>query len=126
METGNDLIDSEHRMLFDAINELLDACASGSGRAKIVETAQFLADYVDQHFSDEEQLQRDNDYPHYKSHHTFHIKYKGMIRDLSNDLKRSEVTIQKVGELNRLVSILISHIKSEDKRLANYIKSREA
>lgn len=119
------MIDSEHRMLFDAINQLLDACASGSGRTQITQTAQFLADYVDQHFSDEEKLQRENDYPHYKSHHTFHIKYKEMIRNLSNELKHSEVTVQKVGELNRLASILISHIKSEDKRLANYLKGQD-
>lgn len=50
LETGNDLIDSEHRMLFDAINDLMDACSSGQGRNKIGETADFLADYVDKHF----------------------------------------------------------------------------
>lgn len=35
--TGNQLIDSEHRQLFDAINALLDACAQGAGRTKINE-----------------------------------------------------------------------------------------
>ena len=29
--TGNQLIDSEHRQLFDAINALMDACAQGAG-----------------------------------------------------------------------------------------------
>ena len=36
--TGNQLIDSEHRQLFDAINALMDACAQGAGRTKISET----------------------------------------------------------------------------------------
>ena len=40
--TGNQLIDSEHRQLFDAINALMDACAQGAGRTKISETVQFL------------------------------------------------------------------------------------
>ena len=34
--TGNQLIDSEHRQLFDAINALMDACAQGAGRTKIL------------------------------------------------------------------------------------------
>ena len=44
--TGNQLIDSEHRQLFDAINALLDACAQGAGRTKINETVQFLNSYL--------------------------------------------------------------------------------
>ena len=52
--TGNQLIDSEHRQLFDAINALMDACAQGAGRTKINETVQFLNSYVSKHFRDEE------------------------------------------------------------------------
>ena len=29
--TGNSLIDAEHKQLFDAINDLMDACAQGVG-----------------------------------------------------------------------------------------------
>lgn len=32
LETGNALIDSEHRQLFKAVNDLLDACSQGKGR----------------------------------------------------------------------------------------------
>ena len=70
--TGNQLIDSEHRQLFDAINALLDACAQGAGRTKINETVQFLNSYVSKHFRDEEQLQLQSKYPGYNAHHTFH------------------------------------------------------
>ena len=31
LETGNALIDSEHRQLFKAVNDLLDACSQGKG-----------------------------------------------------------------------------------------------
>lgn len=70
--TGNQLIDSEHRQLFDAINALMDACAQGAGRTKINETVQFLNSYVSKHFRDEEQLQLQSKYPGYNAHHTFH------------------------------------------------------
>ena len=54
--TGNSLIDAEHKQLFDAINDLMDACAQGVGREKIMSTTQFLNSYVNKHFGDEEKL----------------------------------------------------------------------
>ena len=57
LETGNALIDSEHRQLFAVINKLMDACSQGKGRDQIASTVQYLNDYVSKHFSDEEQLQ---------------------------------------------------------------------
>lgn len=122
MLTGNDLIDSEHRQLFDAVNDLIVACGQGTGRDKIRDTAKFLVDYVDKHFSDEENLQMKCAYPQYKSHHTFHIKYKQRLREVVNAFETQGVSIASLGELNQTVGILISHIRSEDKRLAAYLR----
>ena len=123
LETGNDLIDSEHRMLFDAINDLMNACSSGQGRNKIGETAEFLADYVDKHFSDEEDLQRKNQYPHYQAHHDFHVNYKHKIRELANSIRANGPSVKSLGEINTQASVLINHIRHEDKRLAAFLKS---
>ena len=123
LETGNDLIDSEHRMLFDAINDLMDACNSGHGRDKIGETADFLADYVDQHFADEEDLQRKNHYPYYEAHHNFHLNYKQKIRELANEIRTEGPNVKNLGEVNSQASVLINHIRHEDKRLAEFIKN---
>ena len=84
--TGNQLIDSEHRQLFDAINALLDACAQGAGRTKINETVQFLNSYVSKHFRDEEQLQLQSKYPGYNAHHTFHEGYKRELAAAANQI----------------------------------------
>ena len=123
LETGNDLIDSEHRMLFDAINDLMDACSSGQGRNKIGETADFLADYVDKHFSDEEDLQRKNHYPHYQAHHNFHVNYEQKIRELANSIRADGPSVKSLGEINTQASVLINHIRHEDKRLAAFLKN---
>ena len=123
LETGNDLIDSEHRMLFDAINDLMDACSAGHGRGKISETADFLADYVDKHFADEEDLQRKNHYPYYEAHHNFHLNYKQKIRELANEIRTEGPNVKNLGEVNSQASVLINHIRHEDKRLAEFIKN---
>lgn len=123
IETGNQLIDSEHRQIFDAVNELLDACSNGNGRQKISETAEFLASYVGKHFSDEEELQKKYQYPNMEKHMHFHIDYKRRVREFVAKMKNTgEVSIQDVGELNALASRLVNHIRQEDKRLAAYIR----
>ena len=38
LETGNRIIDNEHRELLNAVNALLDACSAGKGRAQVSST----------------------------------------------------------------------------------------
>ena len=38
LETGNAMIDSQHKELIEAINALLAACATGKGRAEVAKT----------------------------------------------------------------------------------------
>ena len=121
--TGNELIDSEHTELFNAINNLLAACSNGQGRSQINSTVDFLVDYVDKHFRDEEELQKQYKYPNYNAHHKFHEKYKSDIRELANNIKLEGSNMNNVSRVNALASMLISHIKQEDKRLAAHIKS---
>ena len=79
--TGNELIDSEHRKIFDEVNTLLDACSKGKGREKLSSLGEFLVEYVTKHFSDEEDLQKQSKYPEYTEHHKFHEWYKQKLGD---------------------------------------------
>ena len=46
LETGNAIIDGEHRELFNAGISLLDACGKGQGRAALDPTIKFLLNYI--------------------------------------------------------------------------------
>ncbi|WP_294548080.1 hemerythrin family protein [uncultured Pseudoflavonifractor sp.] len=122
--TGNTLIDSEHRQLFDAVNALMDACAQGQGRTQLQKTVDFLNSYVARHFRDEEQLQIQSKYPGYPAHKTFHDGYCRQMSETSQSLMRDGPTVKALGDLNRVVGVLISHIRTEDKRLARYIQEQ--
>ena len=123
LETGNTLIDGEHRQLIQAINDLLAACAQGRGRAEIAKTAQFLQEYTTKHFSDEEQLQKSSNYPDFPNHKRYHETFKRVVADLVQKLNAQGPTVQLVGEVNTaLAGWLINHIKREDKKLAAYLK----
>ena len=86
LETGNSIIDMEHRELLQAVNKLLDACGEGNGRVHMNETIKFLNDYVDRHFSHEEQLQRQSNYPGFTPHRAFHEKYKQTLREITSGI----------------------------------------
>lgn len=119
--TGNSLIDTEHKQLFDAINALLDACAQGHGRDSLPKTVQFLNNYVSKHFGDEEQLQLSSKYPGYSAHKTFHDGYKRKLMDATNLLMSEGSTVRALGDINQMAGVLISHIRTEDRKLAQHL-----
>lgn len=121
LETGNAIIDKEHRELLKAVNQLLDACSKGQGRASMEPTIKFLNNYVDQHFSHEEQLQQQSRYPGMVAHKAFHVTYKQTLREITSGISKSGPTIASLGKLNAHIGVLVSHISTEDKKLGAFL-----
>ena len=121
--TGNELIDSEHRKIFDEVNTLLDACSKGKGRENLSSLGEFLVEYVTKHFSDEEDLQKQSKYPEYTEHHKFHEWYKQKLGDAIIKLEQEGPTINSLGEINYMVSVLVKHIRETDRKLAQWIQN---
>ncbi len=124
LETGNRVIDEEHRTLFDRVNQLMDACSAGKGRASVETTLKFMLDYVDQHFAHEEELQKRNGYPNFTAHHAFHEGYEKKLRDVAAHMSLDAPTISDVATLNQQIGVLISHIRTEDKNLGAYLREK--
>lgn len=124
LETGNGAIDQQHRQLIQAINDLLDACAQGKGRAELAKTTQFLYSYTAKHFADEEKLQLQSGYPDYENHRKYHESFKKTVNELMQKLEQQGPTVVLVGEVNSAVAgWLINHIKKEDVKVAAHIKA---
>jgi hemerythrin len=124
LATGNDLIDREHKELFKQINDLLDACNSGKGRANLETTVNFLADYAAKHFADEEELQQSSGYPDFTNHHNIHEGFKKQITEIGNELKKSGPTLMLVSRVNSEIGDwLINHIRTQDKKLAAHLRA---
>ncbi len=123
--TGNAMIDAQHKELFDAVNNLLGACAIGKGRETLGPTFKFLQTYITKHFNDEERLQLSVSYPGYIQHKNFHELYKKKIEHLSALFYNDGATISVLGNFNQEISTLINHIRIEDKKIANFIKANK-
>lgn len=122
LETGNTLIDSQHRQLFRAVNQLMEACQAGQGRTKIETTARFLESYVRKHFGDEEALQRTSKYPGYAVHKRFHDGFVLQMDNVCQAIARDGGTLANLSILNNQIGILVNHIRTEDKKMAAHVK----
>ena len=116
LETGNAAIDSQHKELINAVNNLLEACAKGMGRAEIQSTVKFLAD--------EEKLQKQYNYPGYANHKKLHDDFKTEVNAIIDDYVKDGATVALTFKINTKVAAwLINHIKGEDKKVAAFIKN---
>ncbi|WP_312641577.1 bacteriohemerythrin [Hydrogenoanaerobacterium sp.] len=123
LRTGNATIDHQHEQLFLAINNLLDACSQGKGRAEMDKTVKFLYDYTIKHFSDEEKLQQHSQYPDYLNHKKYHESFTGVVREIMDELEQKGPSLTLVFKVNQSVGgWLINHIKIEDAKVAAHIR----
>lgn len=126
LETGNATIDSEHKELIQAVNTLLEACAKGKGRAEIQDTLRFLKDYVSRHFSHEEKLQLESQYPDYANHKRYHEGFKKTVQEIATEYEQGGATIPLVAKVNQSIAgWLINHIKREDVKVAAHIRAQQ-
>lgn len=123
--TGNMQIDTEHKELIEAINDLLDACSKGKGRAELEKTVNFLSSYTKTHFAHEEALQIKYNYPDYDNHKKYHKHFVQQVESIHKKLQTDGSNIALVGEINiKVGNWIISHIKKEDAKVAEYIKNK--
>lgn len=82
LETGIDVIDAQHRKLFEAINDLADSFKSGQALDKSRASLAFLAQYSVEHFQTEERFMRSMNYPDLASHRVEHVRLVSKLQTL--------------------------------------------
>jgi len=124
LETGNQVIDSQHKELIKAINNLLEACQQGQAQDKVGPTLDFLISYTKKHFAEEESLQLRSSYPDFQNHRKLHESLLKTVNDLSAEMKKNGPTPVFVNNFIRNVGDwLVSHIKKEDAKVAAHIRN---
>ena len=89
-------------------------------------TIDFLASYKVQHFHDEEELQKQSNYPDYLRHRQIHEDFKVVAANLAERLSTEGPTVALVAEVySSLGDWLLNHIKGDDFKMAAYLQSRK-
>lgn len=117
-ETGNNLIDEQHKSLFSTINSLNNAMLEGQGQTIVRQTLESLQDYTTIHFDTEEQFMRDHQYPRYLKHKMEHEALKAKVAEFereNDDLSSLTIAVSEF-----LTNWLIHHIKDEDQQMIKF------
>ncbi len=126
LETNNELIDDEHRHLIDLINRTLEASNNGEGKAVLLQTVTDLDEYVKTHFAHEEELQIKYNYPHYEMHKKWHTYYISEIEKMKRAFEENGENEILLNELNRKAGEIVTHIRTLDRKLAEFIREKTA
>ncbi|MFI3250082.1 MAG: bacteriohemerythrin [Eubacteriales bacterium] len=125
IETGNDLIDSEHKELFAKINAFLEACSQGKGRSEILNTLEFLKSYTATHFDHEENLLKESGYPDYLRHKQLHVLFNQSVDKIEKKFLAEGASVVLVGEINQNIgNWLMAHIKAEDMKFGKFLADK--
>lgn len=124
--TGNELIDNEHKELIARVNKLVESCEKGTEKMTAVKTLDFLMDYTDFHFTDEEKLQQEVGYDKLDQHKAQREAFKKSVDELRQMLEEEEgPTDAFVDAVNKNISQwLVDHIQGWDKAVAEYIRTK--
>jgi hemerythrin-like metal-binding protein len=116
----NDALDGHHKKLFDLINRLQTAMLEGHGKRVIDATLTELLQYVQYHFSAEENLMAAANYPALAEHKAQHEALTAKVREFKQeyDAGRAVVTIHV---LQFLGEWLKNHLLGADRAYAPHL-----
>ena len=122
LETGNEMIDSQHKELISRIDQLLVSCQDGNGQVKAIKMLDYLLDYTEFHFDAEEKLQEEIGFPGINEHKAKHADFKNAVKELQVMLEEEEGPTEAfVAQVQKnVVDWLFDHIKVFDRAVAEY------
>lgn len=125
--TGNKTIDTQHKELIERIQNFVTACQNGDSKLKAIKMLDYLDEYTNFHFKEEEKLQQNAGYPEYEKHHEKHEEFKKTIQELQEYLQDYEGPTEQFSELvqKNVIDWLFGHIKTYDRSVAEFIFMRE-
>ena len=97
--TGNKTIDTQHKELIERIQNFVTACQNGDSKLKAIKMLDYLDEYTNFHFKEEEKLQQNAGYPEYEKHHEKHEEFKKTIQELQEYLQDYEGPTEQFSEL---------------------------
>ncbi len=114
--------DEDHKKLFSLLNALHDAMKAGKGSQLIQQIVKDLADYTKYHFSQEEMLLRQTNYPDLVSHQAQHKAFVKKVEEFQSEMKGGNFS-QSINVADFLRDWLANHIKKTDQQYSAHLNS---
>ena len=116
---ADESLDLEHKIIIGLINELNDAANSRNDSAEMKAVASRLMRYTDKHFSHEEQMMKDCEYPKLFEHQRDHENLRNRTREYYEDLNHENAEEM----LKFLRDWWCDHLEECDKAYVRYLET---
>lgn len=127
LESGIELIDSQHKEILAHVNAFLIAYKCGETHKKTQECLDFLKNYILYHFQSEEAFQVDCGYPGYRDHQARHSYLATQVKFHTVNIESSDFSLDSVKAFYDFMnSWIIDHILVEDMAFVSYYKNSKA
>lgn len=117
------IIDQQHKLLVELINELYDELTRTKDRAAISKTLNKLGIYTATHFAREEDFLEKYDYPELDEHIQEHEYFEDMLNQYESEFNSGKQELT-ANILNFLGDWLIKHINGTDKKYSTFLRTR--
>ncbi|NTU41777.1 MAG: hemerythrin family protein [Nitrospirales bacterium] len=116
-------IDTQHKKLFDMVNEMHDSMRAGKGYEAMGKILKGLTDYVKTHFATEERLMTAHGFPGYVKHKNEHDKLTQAALALYSDFEAGKPVLT-IDLMTFLKNWLSDHILGTDKQYGPFLNSK--
>jgi hemerythrin len=117
---GIDSIDQQHKKLLNLINQLQTAVDYSTGEEFEREALDELVDYTKTHFSYEEGLLEQNNFPGYEPHKAQHVEMINKVEEVLAEYDKDHESAMS-NAVEYLKVWLIKHINGTDKQYSSYL-----
>ncbi len=124
LEVGVDMIDDDHRILIDLINETMAAREAGAEPDVVASILNALLDYTEFHFTREEAVQDAIEYEDRVKHAKIHEGFRARIVEFRDAQAKDPADFEMGPVSGFLKDWLTNHIMVEDTALAPFVKER--
>lgn len=121
--TQVDEIDTQHRRLFDLVNDIYDMMRLGRDQSSVVEAMTDLFEYTRFHFGTEEKLMQETQFAGTDPHVAEHVRLLDQINNLRIEVRDGRIVLS-MNEMYFLKDWLLGHFQGPDKGLANHLITR--
>ena len=118
---GDEVVDSQHRELFERTEHLLKTIQSEDTAARkeeCINTILFLKIYAIEHFAAEEKYQESVNYKYLDVHRKIHEKFTGSVREAEKKMLDSDFSMASIKEFTGfLTAWLTYHVAGADQKI---------
>ncbi len=126
IETGEDVLDGQHRKYFNFVNDYLGTATTRNYERQdhdLVDRMDFLIGYAMEHFATEQKIMKQAGYPRFQEHfeeHMYFLKHVESLRKAIKEVGNNDGLTREV----RFYTLewFVQHILSSDMKMVEFLK----